>query len=167
MIRNPSQMTLKGLSAAFVLAIVVLVLPAAAFAGSGGVGPGGSDPGSGGGNATIEGLNPSYVKFVKLVADDTDLSLRVLGAWSLAEGGPKDNPLNIGPGHHFGTVRKGARATTSLLSQSLYRKIIASAGDADSTQIKAIAGSSWCPGCKGYERLLRSTYSSVEVVDQP
>jgi hypothetical protein len=160
--------TSKGILATIAAIVLILIPATAAHAGSGGVGPGGTGGGgTGGSGGKIEGVNPAYAKFASIVSERTDLSLRVLGAWSLAEGGPKDNPLNIGPGHHFGTVRKGAAATTDLLSQSLYRKIMASAGEPDSTQIRAIARSSWCPGCKGYERLLRSTYSSVEVIDEP
>ncbi len=38
-----------------------------------------------------------------------------------------------------------------------------SVGEADGLQIRAIADSPWCPGCRGYARLLRSTYKNVEV----
>ena len=86
-----------------------------------------------------------------------------MGAWALAEGGPKDNPLNIGPGNDYGTVGKGARATADLLREPLYRKIKRSADDSDGAQIKAIANSPWCTNCSGYGKLLRSTYSQVRV----
>lgn len=156
----------RAAAAAFALALLLLILPAAAEAGSGGVGPGG--PSSGGGKSgdsggEIEGLSRSYAKFSESLADRTDLSLRVVGAWTLAEGGPKDNPLNIGPGRRYGTVGKGVRATATLLRHSLYRKVMASTDDPDGVQIKAIAASPWCPGCRGYKRLLRSTYHSVSV----
>ena len=155
--------------ATVVAMLLLALLPAAAQASSGGIGPGGSSGGGGNGGGgkaegNIEGLSPTYTKFVKLVSGRTDLSLRVVGAWTLAEGGPKDNPLNIGPGRRYGTVRRGAKATTRLLSgSSLYRRVIASAGDPDPLQIRAIAKSPWCPGCRGYERLLKRTYRSVEV----
>lgn len=154
----------KSLLTCLALVLALLILPAAARAGSGGVGPGGTGEGGGGGSTgDIEGLSPSYAKFSKLVAGKTRLSLRVVGAWTLAEGGPRDNPLNIGPGHHYGTVGGGARATANLLRHSLYRDVLASAGEADPLQIGAIAASPWCPGCRGYERLLKRTYRSVRV----
>lgn len=155
----------RAAAAAFALALLLLILPAAAEAGSGGVGPGGPSSGGGGGGSggEIEGLSPSYTKFSESLADRTDLSLRVIGAWTLAEGGPKDNPLNIGPGRRYGTVGKGVRATATLLRHSLYRNVMASTDGSDGIQIKAIAASPWCPGCRGYKRLLRSTYRSVSV----
>lgn len=157
----------RAAAAAFTLALLLLILPAAAEAGSGGVGPGGPSSGggsgAGGSGGEIKGLSPSYTKFSESLASRTDLSLRVVGAWTLAEGGPKDNPLNIGPGHSYGTVGKGVRATATLLRNSLYRNVMASTDDSDGMQIKAIAASPWCPGCRGYKRLLRSTYARVTV----
>ncbi len=176
-----AQSTIRRAAAtAAALALLLLILPAAAEAGSGGVGPGGSGstgpggvgpggPGSGGGpgssysGAEIDGVSRSYAKFSLLLATKTDLSLRVVGAWTLAEGGPKDNPLNIGPGRRYGTVRKGVRATSALLRHSRYRRVMASTDDPDGMQIRAIAASPWCPGCRGYKRLLRSSYRRVSV----
>ena len=129
----------------------------------GGIGTGSDDKKSGGSGGTLTGVSPSYAKFSGLVSDKTDLSLRVMGAWALAEGGPKDNPLNIGPGNDYGTVGKGARATSQLLRDPLYKKIKRSAGDSDGQQIKAIANSPWCTACSGYGKLLRSTYNQVKV----
>lgn len=153
----------RAAAAAFALAMLLLIVPAAAQAGSGGVGPGGPNGGGNGSGGEINGLSPSYTKFSEALADRTDLSLRVVGAWTLAEGGPKDNPLNIGPGRRYGTVGKGVRATATLLRHSLYRDVLASTDDSDGMQIKAIAASPWCPGCRGYKRLLRGTYRSVSV----
>lgn len=154
----------RAAAAAFALALLLLIVPAVAEAGSGGLGPGGPGTGGGGGSTgEIEGLSPSYAKFSESLAARTDLSLRVVGAWTLAEGGPKDNPLNIGPGRRYGTVRKGVRATATLLRHSLYSGVMASTDDSDGRQIKAIAASPWCPGCRGYKRLLRSTYARVSV----
>ena len=156
--------TSRGIAAAIALLTALLLSTAVAQAGSGGVGPGGTGNSSGGSSeGTIEGLSPSYAKFSQLVADKTDLSLRVVGAWTLAEGGPRDNPLNIGPGHHFGTVGGGARATANLLEERIYRGVMQSVGEPDPSQIGAIADSPWCPGCRGYERLLKRTYRSVDV----
>lgn len=155
----------KSLLAALALAAFLLIAPAIAQAGSGGVGPGGTGgSGAGSGSAgNIEGLNPYYTKFSKKLAGRTELSLRVVGAWTLAEGGPKDNPLNIGPGRRYGTVNKGVTATASLLRHSMYADVMASVDEPDKSQIDAIVASPWCPGCRGYKRLLRSTYQSVEV----
>lgn len=148
-------------SLAALVGLALAVPVASAEASSGGIGPGG--PPKSGGAGTIDGVSPSYAKFSHLVSQGTDLSLRVIGAWTLAEGGPSDNPLNIGPGERYGSVRAGARATSNLLGDSLYRNVLASAREPDRKQIKAIADSSWCPGCSGYEGLLRRTYRSVTV----
>lgn len=139
------------------LALLTTLLPAAAAtASSGGVGPGG-DTSSG----TIEGLSGSYARFVQLVSGQTDLSLKVLAAWTVAEGGPRDNPLNIGPGNDYGSIRGGARATSNLLHDERYAEVLASAGTSDRRQIRAIADSPWCPGCTGYQRLLKRTYEGL------
>jgi hypothetical protein len=111
----------------------------------------------------IVGLSSTYEKFSFLVAEDTKLAPRVIGAWCLAEGGPSYNPLNIGPGHHFGSLEGAANATVNLLNQSLYRGILKSAKKSDRKQISAIAASSWCPGCGGYESLLLGTYNRLSV----
>ncbi len=164
MITGGQTRSRRAAAAAWATAMLLLILPAVAQAGSGGVGPGG--PGSNGGGGSggeIKGLPPSYAKFSEQLASKTDLSLRVVGAWTLAEGGPKDNPLNIGPGRRYGTVGKGVRATATLLRHSLYRGVMASVDEPDGLQIKAIAASPWCPGCRGYKRLLRSTYERVTV----
>lgn len=153
----------KSFAAALALALTLMILPAVAQAGSGGLGPGGSGGTGGGSTGDIEGLNPSYAKFSEKLAGQTDLSLRVVGAWTLAEGGPKDNPLNIGPGKRYGTVNKGVRATATLLQHSLYSDVMASVNEPDKSQIDAIVASPWCPGCRGYKRLLNSTYKAVEV----
>lgn len=110
----------------------------------------------------IDGLSNSYEKFVILVHKKTDLSLRVLGAWVLAEGGPSYNPLNIGPGHYFDGIKGGAKATVSLLKSS-YSGIMSTANKSDSKQIGAIVASSWCPGCAGYSSLLWGTYNQVRI----
>lgn len=145
------------------VAVSLFSLLAGSFAqASGGISPGGqSSNNTSGGKLT--GVSPSYAKFSGLVSDKTKLSLRVMGAWALAEGGPKDNPLNIGPGNDYGTVGKGAKATSKLLGDPLYRKIKRSADDSDGAQIKAIANSPWCTNCRGYGKLLRSTYKQVKV----
>jgi hypothetical protein len=128
----------------------------------GGIGTGDGDKTSGSGGK-LTGVSRPYAKFSGLVSDKTELSLRVMGAWALAEGGPNDNPLNIGPGNDYGTVGKGARATSKLLRDPMYRKIKRSASGSDGEQIKAIANSPWCTNCRGYGKLLRSTYSQVKV----
>lgn len=115
-------------------------------------------------NGKIEGVSAAYAAFCTLVAKGTGISLRVLGAWCLAEGGPDDNPLNIGPGNHYGTVEGGAKATIETLHGSLYKGILdAAKNGSDQEQIKAIAASPWCPGCAGYEELILGTYQNVKI----
>lgn len=109
----------------------------------------------------VKGVSKAYASFSRQVAAGTGLSVKVVAAWCLAEGGPDDNPLNIGPGNHYGSVSGGAKATIKLLRTSLYKNVMRSAGKSDSEQISAIAASPWCPGCAGYEQLLRSTYERV------
>ncbi len=148
---------------ASLLVIGVVAAGAAARGGGIGTGDGGSGGGKGSWSGKLKGVSPSYAKFSGLVSKKTRLSLRVMGAWSLAEGGPKDNPLNIGPGKRFGTVGNGAKATTHLLHEARYRKILRSRKLSDGMQIKAIANSPWCPGCHGYGRLLHHAYKQVKV----
>lgn len=115
---------------------------------------------------TIEGISSAYQAFCKLVNAGTGLSLRVLGAWCLAEGGPSYNPLNIGPGNVYPNIKGGANATIETLKGSLYKNVLAAVGKSDSEQIKAIVASPWCPGCAGYEELLFGTYAQVSIVPQ-
>lgn len=66
-------------------------------------------------------------------------------AWTKAEGGPIDNPLNIGPGRRYGSEAAAARATISLINGSSYYKGIRAAaltGNGDK-QIAAIKASPW------------------------
>jgi hypothetical protein len=145
------------------VAAAMALTPATAQAG-GGVSPGGPDKGVKSVNASsISGVPRTYAKFTSILVGDTGLSPRVVAGWTLAEGGPRDNPLNIGPGRRYGTVRRGARATAKNLRTDLYRGIMRSAKRNDKRQINAIVASPWCPGCRGYKRLLRSTYRRVSV----
>ncbi len=145
----------------------IIIGPTVARAG-GGIAPGGGSRG-GSGKAleasAISGVPRAYARFTVIVVRRTGLSARVVGAWTLAEGGPDDNPLNIGPGERFGTVRRGARATASHLRGDLYRDVMRSVEKSDMAQIDAIVASPWCYRCKGYRRLLRSTYGRVHVDD--
>lgn len=117
---------------------------------------------SAGVSGTLHGVKSSWAQFSKLVAAGTGIGLRVMGAWCLAEGGPDDNPLNIGPGNHYNGIEGGAKATIDLLHTGPYSGILSAAGN-DSATISAIVASPWCPGCSGYESLLRRTYDSVSV----
>jgi hypothetical protein len=149
------------------VAIAILAGPALARAG-GGIPPGGGSNGGSGKTleaSAISGVPRAYARFTVIVVRRTGLSARVVAAWTLAEGGPNDNPLNIGPGERFGGVRRGARATAKHLQGDLYRAVMRSAERRDMAQIDAIVASPWCYRCKGYRRLLRSTYSRVRVDD--
>ena len=166
----PRLILITTVLASLVVAAALLMSAASAHADSGGVGPGGTQPGSGSGapveQSAISGVSVAYAKFAAILTNRTGLSPRVVAAWALAEGGPKDNPLNMGPGNHYGTVRAGARATEKNLRSDLYRNIMRSVGQADLDQIDAIVASPWCASCKGYRRLLRTTYREVHVDGQ-
>jgi hypothetical protein len=110
---------------------------------------------------TVTGVSGTYRTFAEQLSRLTGLSPRVIAAWELAEGGPPDNPLNIGPGAHYGSVQGAAQATAKLLHSSIYTGILGSAGKPDQTQIAAIAASKWCPGCAGYQGLIQGTYQRV------
>lgn len=148
-----------------IVAVSFVALPVGAQAG-GGVSTGGGNGGQDSKSvdpSSISGVSRSYAKFASIVSSKTGLSARVVAGWTLAEGGPKDNPLNLGPGERYGTVNRGARATVQNLRGDLYKKVLRSASRSDMKQIDAIVASPWCYRCKGYKRLLKSTYSRVSV----
>lgn len=107
---------------------------------------------------TLVGAEP-YGAFANQMSSETGLSLRVIGAWCVAEGGPVDNPLNMGPGDHFGTAAKAAEASSNNLKTPLYKEVMASVGKTDQEQIHAIAISPWC-GEAGYEQLILGVYNT-------
>lgn len=123
-----------------------------------------------GGDASItsthSGWSDGYAKFCLLVAAGTGISLRVLGAWCLAEGGLDDNPLNIrrsdGGFSGFGSPEAAARAQIAFLTTDdtagFYKGIVNAANDQDC--MRAIIDSPF-----GTESLstLQSTYQTVEV----
>jgi hypothetical protein len=103
------------------------------------------------------------------LAQLTGLAPNVILAWTLAEGGPSDNPLNIGPGKHYGNPYKAAAETSKLLHTPRYASILASAHGTPEQQIHAIALSPWDLGKVGpkptYENLIRGTFARVSGVD--
>lgn len=108
---------------------------------------------------TLHGVSQAQALFCYEVAKLTGLSLRVLGAWCLAEGGPDYNPLNIGPGADFGSPQGAAKATSKTLHGSLYKGVLSSTNESDQKQIKAIVASPWNPGGgQSYEQLILSCY---------
>lgn len=119
-------------------------------------------------NGSVTGTNmtPSHAQFVTLLAGYVGLSLKVIGAWVAYENGPDDNPLNIGPGNSYGSIQAGAKATSDLLHTSAYSGIMATVGKSDQDQCAAIAASSWCPGCAGYEAALLSLLNDIKVVSK-
>jgi hypothetical protein len=160
-----SRLVLNFLAALMGVTATVALATAPASAGSGGFS---TDSGSQNSDdkvdpSAISGVPRPYAKFTSILSGRTGLSPRVVAAWTLAEGGPKDNPLNMGPGNRYGTVRKGARATEKNLRNEMYRDVLRSANRADRAQIDAIVDSPWCYRCKGYRRLLRNTYRQVRV----
>lgn len=109
----------------------------------------------------ISGVSAAMERFSLLVAGATGLSPAVVAAWTLAEGGPSYNPLNIGPGYTYPSLEAGAKATADLINSAQYKGIQAAAGGSDQQQINAIVASTWCPGCAGYQQLLEGTYGRV------
>jgi len=94
------------------------------------------------------GVGATHGTFIRLVAAGTGLSFRTVTAWTAQENGPVDNPLNIGPGNHYGSNTKAAAATIALLRKDVtnrngYRDILASAGKKDELQLTAIINSKW------------------------
>lgn len=129
--------------------------------------PSGSDDGgtygSPNGKLLIENLSADqqcYYKFCYGVAGGTGLSLAVVAAWTVLEGGPCYNPLNIGPGHNFGDVDGAIKNSVELIKSDTYTMIMNSVGKSDGDQIAAIVSSPWCPGCAGYESQIRSVYET-------
>jgi len=115
----------------------------------------------------LEGAEP-YTAFAEQMASETGLSLRVIGAWCIAEGGPVDNPLNMGPGDHFGTASNAAKEASANLRTPIYEEaaipVLSTVGKTDQEQIHAIAISPWC-GEAGYEELIKGVYNTrVKVI---
>lgn len=103
------------------------------------------------------GLTQGQAKFAVLVSKQTGISVRVMGAWVLAEGGPDDNPLNIGPGNHYGSPEGAAAATVKTLKTgpSGIRAILKAARSGDDQKVMAAiiggnsAGGSYVSGTWG------------------
>jgi hypothetical protein len=120
------------------------------YSGGGSLGTGtGSTGGNTGSTGEISGpgITPAYAQFAKLVAQKIGLSLCVVGAWCLAEGGPSDNPLNIGPGNTYSSTEAGAKATINTLHSGLYGGILNSVNKSDHDQMQAILDSPWGTVC--------------------
>ena len=118
-------------------------------------------------------LTKEKSRFINLMRIGTGLSFRTLYTWVQLEGGPDDNPLNIGPGNHYGNGTKAAAASIALLRGRSahaygYDAIIGSAGKKDADQLKAIAVSAWNGGPLAgpevhieYANRLQNTYNSL------
>jgi hypothetical protein len=112
-------------------------------------------------------------RFITLLRIGTGLSFRTVYTWVTLENGPDDNPLNIGPGNHYGNGSKAAIASIALLRGPNahtfgYDSIVGSAGKKDSEQLKAIALSAWNGGPLAsaevhmeYASRLQNTYNSL------
>lgn len=86
-------------------------------------------------------------QFLELVHDGTGIPRLVIRAWILAEGGPRTNPLNIGPGRNYASHIAAANATVELLRTSRYAPILrAAAGGDDRAVLEAIIRSPWDAG---------------------
>jgi len=119
--------------------------------------------------AGLQTLPRDVAEFALPLVAQTGLSLGVILAWMKAEGGPKDNPLNIGPGRHYGSPAAAARATSALLRTPPYAAILRAAKSGnDSAQLHAIAWSPWNGGPRAaptvhstYESLLKRVYREL------
>lgn len=102
--------------------------------------------------------------FLTALAKYTGLNPDVIRAWMLAEGGPTDNPLNIGPGKHYSDP---AKATSDLLHTPRYAPILTAAAHGNpQQQLAAIAASPWDANhyrgnSSSQGALLRGTYARV------
>lgn len=90
--------------------------------------------------------------FAQRLHAQTGLSSRVIIAWATIEGGPDDNPLNIGPHNHYGSPQAAADATARLLKFGTarsryggYQEILANKGG-DVSVLYSIAKSPWDVG---------------------
>lgn len=88
-------------------------------------------------------------RFAWEVGGATGLNLIVIQCWVIAEGGPIDNPLNIGPGRHYGSLDSAALATIRVLHQSNMSMILDAKGKGPDAQIEAIKASPWDAGHYG------------------
>lgn len=80
------------------------------------------------------------VDFASEVAKKTGADFYTIFGWEVAEGGPADNPLNIGPGFHYGTPVKAADVTAKMIeTSSFYTDILQSFQGKYSSQDKAIS----------------------------
>lgn len=98
--------------------------------------------------ATSQGISV----FATRLSAQTGLSRKVIITWALLENGPDDNPLNIGPGKHFGSPTAAADATAQLLKYGTarsqyggYQDILAARGN-DFQALRALAKSPWDTG---------------------
>lgn len=93
--------------------------------------------------ATQQKWTQAEVNFAAEVSKQTGADFYTIFGWEMAEGGPPDNPLNIGPGQHFGSVDSAAKATSDLIENSgYYKDILASFQGHYPTEDAAIASQS-------------------------
>lgn len=95
-----------------------------------------------------------YGTFMRILRAGTGLSFATVWTWVASEGGPSDNPLNIGPGKHYGSPAKAAIATIALLRSPQgvgygYAAILAAGKTSgnvykkEALELKAISMSKW------------------------
>jgi hypothetical protein len=76
--------------------------------------------GTGGAGQTTPG---TLADFAARVAAGTGLDPYTVLGWVKAEGGPLDNPLNLGPGTHYGSEAAAAAAVVHNLNTPLYASV--------------------------------------------
>lgn len=109
--------------------------------------------------------------FADRVAQLTGLDVATVLGWEQVEGGPADNPLNIGPGRHYGTTDAAAAATGALLNTPLYSDVelvahrhYANENARLQAQAVAIAASPWNDP-NGAGSMSRSSYANAIYTD--
>lgn len=96
----------------------------------------------------VSGVSKAKAQFILALSARTGLSVNVVTAWVLAEGGADDNPLNIrrpdGGFGGFGSVDAAVKASYDTIHNGLYGNLIraARAGD-ERAQIDAITDGTW------------------------
>ena len=109
---------------------------------AGGKSGGKAGGGGGGADAPVRGGAGGASGFALKLARQVGLFPAVVAAWVQAEGGPADNPLNIGPGGHFpDPIGATARFMTTADKAGFYKGILSAKTPAD--EIRAIIASPW------------------------
>lgn len=104
----------------------------------------------------------SQVDFASEVSKQTGADFYTIFGWELAEGGPSDNPLNIGPGQHFGDPIHAADVTSKMIETSnLYTDILQSFQGKYSSEDAAIAAQSKAIAYNQHWNVIKGTPTQI------